>query len=299
MSRARKVFFGRGEHMEVTVLAVLLALAVLSSVFLGWQAVSARSLTSVTQHELENVRRQFDAADALAKKNGDILEKKRKEAEELKAQLKESKKRRHEEREAARHKKDLREAREQIAREMEKEIERAREDAEISKAQLRKLTLELEDLKKHRLEQQVAENTPKKDEAHRKEFRPAKPEEIVRAEKAERALSQARKRIQELEADIKKARGRLETDRRVFLVQKGEIDLSKDKYRSLEARHNSLILERDDLKKELWLLQNKQKETVNSQKQNLRVEQSNSNAKEIFEPAASSRDLVSQKNCPG
>jgi chromosome segregation ATPase len=89
--------------------------------------------------------------------------------------------------------------------------------------------------------------------------RVATPEEVARAETAEKALSKAKQKMDELEAEVKKARGRSETDRRVFLVQKSEADVAKDKFRALEARHNAQSLERVELRKALFVLEKEMK----------------------------------------
>jgi hypothetical protein len=50
-----------------------------------------------------------------------------------------------------------------------------------------------------------------------------------------------------VEKDLKNARGRLETERRVFIVQKGEIELANDRYAELRRRHDALKKDHADL----------------------------------------------------
>jgi hypothetical protein len=53
--------------------------------------------------------------------------------------------------------------------------------------------------------------------------------------------------VAELEADARKAKGRLETERRVFMVQKGELELANDRYAELRKRHDGLRRDHEEL----------------------------------------------------
>jgi G3E family GTPase len=70
---------------------------------------------------------------------------------------------------------------------------------------------------------------------------------IAKADKAEAKTSELRKRVQELEHDVKIVRGRLETEKRVFIVQKGELELAADRYAELRRRHDQLRRDHDEL----------------------------------------------------
>ncbi|HEX9050823.1 MAG TPA: hypothetical protein VF841_09855, partial [Anaeromyxobacter sp.] len=63
----------------------------------------------------------------------------------------------------------------------------------------------------------------------------------------EAKVSELRKRVQELEHDVKIVRGRLETEKRVFIVQKGELELAADRYAELRRRHDQLRRDHDEL----------------------------------------------------
>lgn len=71
--------------------------------------------------------------------------------------------------------------------------------------------------------------------------------EKERADKAEARLADLRKRAAELEHDLKGARGRLETEKRVYMVQKGELELAADRYTELRRRHEALRKDHDEL----------------------------------------------------
>jgi predicted nucleic acid-binding Zn-ribbon protein len=71
--------------------------------------------------------------------------------------------------------------------------------------------------------------------------------EKERADKAEARATELRKRIAELERDLKGARGRLETEKRVYIVQKGELELAADRYAEMRRRHEALRKDHDEL----------------------------------------------------
>src|SRR5512137_1714217 len=83
--------------------------------------------------------------------------------------------------------------------------------------------------------------------------RPAGPDESQlraekeRADKAEARLAEVRKKAADLEREVKAAKGRLETDRRVYMVQKGELDIAKDRYLELKRRYDALRKEHEEL----------------------------------------------------
>jgi hypothetical protein len=74
----------------------------------------------------------------------------------------------------------------------------------------------------------------------------------VDREKMERLEHQAnreRTRAQEFQAEARRLKGRTETQHRVWVVTKGELDLLKDKFKALEKRLNRTLLERDLMKR--------------------------------------------------
>jgi DNA repair exonuclease SbcCD ATPase subunit len=68
-----------------------------------------------------------------------------------------------------------------------------------------------------------------------------------RADKAEAKLAEVRKKAADLEKDLKASRGRLETEKRVYVVQKGELELAQDRYAELRRRHDALRKEHEEL----------------------------------------------------
>jgi hypothetical protein len=64
-------------------------------------------------------------------------------------------------------------------------------------------------------------------------------------QRLEQQATRERTRAGELERELKRFRARTETQHRVYVVTKGELDLVKDKFKALEKRLNRTLLERD------------------------------------------------------
>ena len=76
-------------------------------------------------------------------------------------------------------------------------------------------------------------------------------------ERLEHLANRERARAQELGVEVRRLKGRGETQTRVYTVIKGELDLLKDKFKALEKRLNRTLLERDLLKRALRDLEKK------------------------------------------
>ncbi len=244
--------------MEV-VLGILFAFAAIAAILMGLQVGGARAASNKALSELEALKQQLSGLRDEAKKSTEGLEAKRKEAEELKEKLRDVKKRRYEEKEASKLKSDLETARAEIEREMEHKLAVAREEAEVAKGSLKKATAEVEALKSRRPVREEKPAEAKAEPAAEKAPREPSAEEKARQDSAEKQLGKAREQLRSLDEEVKRLKGRAETDRRVFIVQKGELDVAKDKFRALEAKHSALTLERDDLAKKLVLVEREMK----------------------------------------
>jgi len=71
--------------------------------------------------------------------------------------------------------------------------------------------------------------------------------EKERADRAEAKLAEARRRVAEVEKDLKAVRGRLETEKRVYMVQKGELELASDRNAELRRRYDALRKDHEEL----------------------------------------------------
>ena len=76
-------------------------------------------------------------------------------------------------------------------------------------------------------------------------------------EKLEASANKERTRASELERELKRVKGRFETQQRIFNAQKSEVDLAKDKFKALEKRLNRTLLERDLLRRAIKDLEKK------------------------------------------
>ena len=70
-------------------------------------------------------------------------------------------------------------------------------------------------------------------------------------ERLEHMASKDRTRAGELEREVRRLKGRFDTQQRILNVTKGEADLLRDKFKALEKRLNRTLLERDLLKRAL------------------------------------------------
>src|SRR5262249_51072952 len=78
-----------------------------------------------------------------------------------------------------------------------------------------------------------------------------------RMQRLEQQAARERARTVDLEHEVKRFRARAETQHRIYVVTKGELDLLKDKFKALEKRLNRTLLERDLLRRALADLERK------------------------------------------
>src|SRR5262249_43227001 len=76
-------------------------------------------------------------------------------------------------------------------------------------------------------------------------FRELSDTDREKMDRLEHLANRERSRSQEMSAEVRRLKGRTETQARVYTVIKGELDLLKDKFKALEKRLNRTLLERD------------------------------------------------------
>jgi chromosome segregation ATPase len=76
-------------------------------------------------------------------------------------------------------------------------------------------------------------------------------------ERLEQTANKERTRAVELEKELRRVKGRTETQQRVYAATKGDLDLMKDKYKALEKRLNRTLLERDLIRRAIKDLEKK------------------------------------------
>jgi chromosome segregation ATPase len=238
---------------------VILALAgVLASVGLFLAHRSTRAALGQLTAEVGRLRAESEEATKTAAASRAEAKERREEASTLRAELKESKKKAFDQAEGAKRGGGAPALREELDK-IASRLAEARAEAEHQSGRARGLEAELEKARA------ALERKARADAAPAPAAAPPSPPpaaaapaaaeadaerlrgETDRADKAEAKLAEARKKVVELDAELKRARGRLETEKRVYTVQKGELDLAHDRYAELRRRHDQLRKEHDEL----------------------------------------------------
>lgn len=203
------------------------------------------------------------------------LERRRREADELKAsvaelrsELKQARRKLHEQREADRDGADLAKARADVERSASQQLEAVRGELASALAEVSRLKGEADAFRTRRPAPAreaappapaptaaVATVPPPAPEPRR--FRELSDTDREKMDRLEHLANRERSRAQELSAEVRRLKGRTETQARVYTVIKGELDLLKDKFKALEKRLNRTLLERDLLRRAIRDLEKK------------------------------------------
>lgn len=253
-----------GKHpMEcgmIGLVAFVALVAVLAAVALFVQSRSGRRLIREMEAELERLRGEAAGAQGDLSSARSEAKERRDEVASLRSELQAAKKKSFEQAEAAKKNSGasareaeieklntrLAEAKAEVAHKADK-LRVAEQAAERQAKEVDRLRTELE--------RKPAPQAPASAPAPEKPAPVAAPvadsgEVAVqrdRADKAEAKLAETRKRVADLEKDVKGLRGRLETERRVFMVQKSEIELAGDRYAELRRRFDGLRRDHEEL----------------------------------------------------
>ncbi|MFZ5472268.1 MAG: cell envelope biogenesis protein TolA [Myxococcota bacterium] len=209
-------------------------------------------------HASPDVAARLDAETKARQKAESDLEKKRKEAEEAKTQLaeakealKQAKKKLHDQKEAGKVGDDLVKEREAVERQASVQLENVRAELAAAQAEVAKLRAETEG----RLKKAASpEPAPEKATKVVRELSEAEKEKI---ERLEQQAAKDRAKAAELDKELRRLKGRLETQSRVYTVTKGELELLKDKFKALEKRLNRTLLQNDLYKRAISDLEKK------------------------------------------
>ncbi|MGZ6080951.1 MAG: hypothetical protein ACXWK4_09065, partial [Myxococcaceae bacterium] len=202
------------------------------------------------------------------------LEKRRREVDELKAtvaelrgELKQTRKKLHDQRAGDKDGTDLVKARTEVERSASQQLEVVRSELAGALAEVGRLRSESEAFRTRRpvaaaptpvaapAAAPAAAPLPPAPEARR--FRELSDTDREKMERLEHLANRERSRAQELSAEVRRLKGRTETQARVYTVVKGELDLLKDKFKALEKRLNRTLLERDLLRRAIRDLEKK------------------------------------------
>jgi hypothetical protein len=240
-------------------IGVVVALAAGLAAVAFWNtARSARAQARKAEEEAREHEAAAREAQAQAKEARAEAKTRREEAVASRAELAAARKKAFEQAEAAKRTGGAQALREELDK-LSTRLAEARAEAQAAGGRARALELQLErqagELERARsAERASAERAAAERAAPPPPPAPAPPASDAaaaadreRAERAEARLAEARKKCLELEREVKAARGRLETEKRVYVVAKSEVELAHDRYAELKRRHDALRREHEDL----------------------------------------------------
>jgi len=256
------------------VLGLALFFFVLSVVLLGLLLFGPHRTASISaaqqaQPQAERLR----ALEADAEKRRREADEAKAQVNELRAELKQVKRRLHEQRAIERGEQDLVRARNEVERSASQQLEVVRGELAHALAELAKLRSDAEGSRTRGRPAPVAAPPPvpaapapvpvevapaaPAAEAERtaRRFRELSDADREKLERLEHQANRERTRALEFQAEVRRLKGRAETQHRVWVVTRGELDLLKDKFKALEKRLNRTLLERDLLKRALGELE--------------------------------------------
>ncbi|MFL5299991.1 MAG: hypothetical protein ACJ79R_06585 [Anaeromyxobacteraceae bacterium] len=245
----------------MTGLFFVLALAAsAAAVILFLSSRILRQAAAAREAELVRTRQELDAARGSEKAARAEAKERRESAKQLEGDLASTKRRAFEQAELAKRAGGAATLRDEVEKlshrlaEAREEATRASERAKASEAQLARAQAEVKALAEARKADAAAPPptappvpVPPSDDVRLAEAAAALAEEKDRGDKAEARATELRKKLTEVERDLKAARGRIETEKRVYIVQKGELELANDRYAELRRRYDSLRKDHDDL----------------------------------------------------
>jgi len=240
------------------------------------------------------------------------LERRRKENEELKAtvndlraELKQTKKRLHDQREDERGGQDLVKARADVERSASQQLEVVRSELASALAEVSRLKNEAEAFRTRKPAAAPAPvapapaaptPAPAPPEPPARRFRELSDTDREKMERLEHLANRERARAQDLGAEVRRLKGRAETQGRVYTVIKGELDLLKDKFKALEKRLNRTLLERDLLKRALRDLE--KKSGLLAERTELSAEEAAASDRSVEERAAAEAAELARRTQP-
>ncbi|WP_163786049.1 cell envelope biogenesis protein TolA [Myxococcus vastator] len=269
----------------VLALAVGLAISLYFNLFAGPKhAALPSSSSSAPRAELVTDTQARAKAEAELQRKQKELDEQRTQLQDLKEQLKQSKRKLYEQKESDKGAQDLAKARAEVERNASAQLERTREELSHALVENQRLKAEMES--KGRRPQpapaapapaaQVAApaqegeaviaavvpvvpstTEPAAQERGQRRYRELNDADREKMERLEQAANKDRSRAAELEKELRRVKGRNETQQRVYAATKHDLDLSRDKYKALEKRLNRTLLERDLIRRAIKDLEKK------------------------------------------
>ncbi|WP_095959870.1 cell envelope biogenesis protein TolA [Corallococcus macrosporus] len=273
----------------VLALAVGLAISLYFNLFAGPKhaALPSSAASSSPRAELVTDTQARAKAEAELQRKQKELDEQRSQLQDVKEQLKQAKRKLYEQKESDKGAQELAKARAEVERSASTQLERTREELSHALVENQRLKSELESKGRR---PQPAPAAPAPTAAPAQVAAPAQEGEAVVAavvpvvattteaapqerrqrvyrelndadrekmERLEQAATKDRNRAAELEKELRRVKGRNETQQRVYAATKHDLDLSRDKYKALEKRLNRTLLERDLLRRAIKDLEKK------------------------------------------
>jgi hypothetical protein len=247
------------------VLVTLGFLVCLGLLIFGRPAPQARASGSAQRTESPSLRAGPDPD----------VERRRREVEELKStvaelrgELKQAKRKLHDQRAEEKGGQDLVKARAEVERSASQQLEIVRSELAVALAEVARLRAESEAFRGRKpappppaatapVPAPVPAPPAAAPEPPVRRFRELSDTDREKMERLEHLANRERSRAQELTAEVRRFKGRAETQARVYTITKGELDLLKDKFKALEKRLNRTLLERDLMRRAIRDLEKK------------------------------------------
>lgn len=238
--------------MAVAFVVAVVALVLAVAFFFQWQ--SAASVVKALREDADSSRREADAARAEVRKAQEELRARGAQLQETREKLTESRKRAQEGKAGKAQSRGAREAELeedlQHARKLNEEahasetaarrdLQAARAEASQARTELEKALARVRELAERPAPTPVAvPEAPRSEEADglRQQLEAAKTELERQVRQAERAAHDSKRREQDLRDEIRKHKGRAETNNRVYLVTKGELEVTRERLAQAERK---------------------------------------------------------------
>jgi DNA repair exonuclease SbcCD ATPase subunit len=246
--------------VEVALILVSVAfLVTLGLLVMGRQATHAPSAPVVDDGKVKQLEAELD-------RRRKEMDEQRRQLGDAREELKLTKRKLFEQKEALKEDRDLARARVEVERSASVQLEMVREELGHALAEVERLKREAGRPARPRTPEPhpppaaaaaLAPVVPSEPEKPRKVIRELSDADKQRMERLEHEARKERQRAAELEKEIKRLKTRGETQSRVYMVTKGELDLFKDKFKALEKRMNRTLLENDLLRRAIRDLEKK------------------------------------------
>ncbi|AEI68487.1 hypothetical protein [Corallococcus macrosporus] len=264
----------------VLALAVGLAISLYFNLFAGPKhaALPSSAASSSPRAELVTDTQARAKAEAELQRKQKELDEQRSQLQDVKEQLKQAKRKLYEQKESDKGAQELAKARAEVERSASTQLERTREELSHALVENQRLKSELESKGRRPQPAPAPTAAPAQEgeavvaavvpvvptateaapqERRQRVYRELNDADREKMERLEQAATKDRNRAAELEKELRRVKGRNETQQRVYAATKHDLDLSRDKYKALEKRLNRTLLERDLLRRAIKDLEKK------------------------------------------